>query len=311
MIVTITLNPAFDHLLFLHDMSLGEAVRAKSTQRTPGGKGINVASALAVMGEDIVATGFLGGLSSQYFEQPLRKIGVTTSFIYTDQELRTDFYMIEEKKNRQTLIIEEGDPVKLRYLNSFKTNLERILSSAEMIEIGGSLPRGVPPNFIHEIILSANQKNVKVALNLSGELLNECLNKVAAAIVKPDLEESESLFGEDLKSQKSRIKASQELQARGAQVVIFNFEETKYFVADKNEQWECEIALEEGGLMNGVQESVLAGFIYGQLRKGSLIEAMKYSMASALSTARNKLNYPNSMAEIEELSAKAALRKLA
>ncbi|MFH1672457.1 MAG: hypothetical protein ABIF87_03400 [Pseudomonadota bacterium] len=43
MIITVTLNPAFDHLLFLPEISLGNLNRAVSTLRMPVGKGINVA----------------------------------------------------------------------------------------------------------------------------------------------------------------------------------------------------------------------------------------------------------------------------
>lgn len=80
MIVTVTLSPAFDHLLFFPEISLGKLNRAVSTLRMPGGKGINLASSLAVLGEEVVTTGFLGGQGSRTFEGSLRKIGVTTSF---------------------------------------------------------------------------------------------------------------------------------------------------------------------------------------------------------------------------------------
>ncbi|MBE9593224.1 MAG: 1-phosphofructokinase, partial [Proteobacteria bacterium] len=99
----------------------------------PGGKGINVASSLAVLGEEVVATGFLGGQGSRMFEEALRKIGVTTSFTYIDQEIRTDFYIIEEKENRQSLLIEKGSSIELRYLNSLKANFERLLPSAKLV----------------------------------------------------------------------------------------------------------------------------------------------------------------------------------
>jgi len=61
MIVTVPLNPALDHLLFFTEISMGKLNRAVSSLRMPGGKGINVAGFLAVLGDEVVATGFLGG----------------------------------------------------------------------------------------------------------------------------------------------------------------------------------------------------------------------------------------------------------
>ena len=46
MIVTVTLNPAYDHLLFLHDIDVGRLNRTHSTSQMPGGKGVNAAGSL-------------------------------------------------------------------------------------------------------------------------------------------------------------------------------------------------------------------------------------------------------------------------
>ena len=118
-IVTVTLNPAFDHILFLPELKLGTFNRSPKTIRMPGGKGVNVASSLAIMGQEVVASGFLGAQGSRMFEPALRKIGVTTNFTYVNQEIRTDFFVIEKGKNRQSLIVEKGIEVEARYINSF------------------------------------------------------------------------------------------------------------------------------------------------------------------------------------------------
>ena len=312
MIVTVTLNPAFDHLLFLPEISIGKLNRAVSTLRMPGGKGINVASSLAVLGEEVIATGFLGGQGSRSFEGALRKIGVTTSFIYIDQEIRTDFYIIEEKKNRQTLLIEKGASIEPRYLNSFKANFERLLSYVKLVEIGGSLPKGITPDFIKELILSANKRKVKIVLNLQESILKECLDSASLFIVCPDLRETCYIFGQDVCNLASRPKAAQQLLDEGAEIVILKYGNLCYFVAKKDEAWEGEI--EVGGsnvIMLGVRDGMLAGFIHNYMQTDDIGEALKFGLGAALSTARNKMNYLNSKKQAEELSLMAKVRKLA
>ena len=160
MIITVTLNPALDHILLLPELNLGKLTRAQSTIRMPGGKGVNVACSLATLGEEVVATGFLGGQSCPSFERALREIGVTTNFTYVDSEMRTDFFVIEEKKGRQSLVVEKGVSIELRYLNSFKANFDRLLNQAKLVEIGGSLPKGVAPNFLKELVTAAHKKKI-------------------------------------------------------------------------------------------------------------------------------------------------------
>lgn len=310
MIVTVTLNPALDHLLFLPEVSLGKLNRAITTIRMPGGKGVNVASSLAILGQEVVATGFLGGRGSRIFEEALRRIGVTTSFIYIDQEIRTDFYVIEEKKNRQSLVIEKGASIELRYLNSFKANFERLLSTAELIEIGGSLPKGVASNFVKELITLANKKKVNVVLNLRELILTECLDGTEMFIVCPDLRENRRIFGEDLSNPKSRSKVAEHLLNKGAEIVILNYGNLSYLVAKRNEAWEGEIEAGKSPIMIGVQDGLLAGFIHNYLLTKNLGEALKYGLGTALSTSRNKMNYPNSKKEAEELRLMAKVRKV-
>lgn len=312
MIVTVTLNPAFDHLLFFSEISMGKLNRAVSTLRMPGGKGINVASSLAVLGEEVVATGFLGGQGSRSFEGSLRKIGVTTSFTYMDQEIRTDFYIIEEKKNRQSLLIEESSSIELRYLNSFKANFKRLLPSAKLVEIGGSLPKGTTPNFIKELILSAKKRGVKVVLNLQESILKECLGSTSLFILCPDLRETCCIFGEDVCNPESRLKTAQWLLNKEAEVVILKYGDLGYFVAKKDEAWEGEVGIEGSNvIMLGVRDGMLAGFIHNYLKTNDIGEALKFGLGAALSTAQNKMNYLHSKKQAEELCLMAKVRKIA
>ena len=310
MIVTVTLNPAFDHLLFLPETILGRLNRAPQTVRMPGGKGVNVASALAILGEEVIATGFLGGQGSRAFEESLRKLKVTTNFTYIDHEIRTDFYLIEEKKNRQTLVIEKGSSVDLRFLNSFKAGFERIISSASAVVIGGSLPSGVAPNFVRELILVAEKKKVKVILNVTETILNDCFNGISPFLVCPDLRESGTVYGIDIKDEKTCQEAAAGLFDKGAEIVLLNYGLLKYYAAAKGEAFAGETELDESTVMIGVDDSVLAGFVYKYLETKKIGEALKYGLGAGLSTSKNRMNYPASKNEVEELLLMAKVRKV-
>ncbi|MFC1511312.1 1-phosphofructokinase family hexose kinase [Candidatus Margulisiibacteriota bacterium] len=310
MIITVTLNPALDHILLLPELNLGKFTRAIETIRMPGGKGINVACSLAVLGEEVVATGFLGGQSCHGFEGTLRKIGVTTNFTYIDQEVRTDFFVMEQKKNRQSLIVEKGTSIELRYLNSFRANYERLLSSADLVEIGGSLPNGVTASFIKELVAAASKKKVKVALNLPEKILLEAMQGGKPYIVYPDLRETKRMFGEDIYKPEGRRKMAAELHKRGVEIVILKYGNLNYVVSTKDECWEGEIELGASAVMIGIRDAVLAGFIFKYQQSQSIGEALKYGLGAGRSTAKHKMNFPNSKKEVEEFLLMAKVRKV-
>ncbi|MFH1541470.1 MAG: PfkB family carbohydrate kinase [bacterium] len=310
MIITVTLNPAFDHILVIPELNLGRFSRVPETIRMPGGKGINVASSLAVLGEEVVTTGFLGAQGSRMFEEELRKTGVTTSFTYVNKAIRTDFFVIEEKKNRQSLIVENGVPIDLRYLNSFKANFERLLSSAEIVEIGGSLPPGVSQNFLHELVTLANKKKVKVILNLPEPMLSEVMKGNKAFIAMPDLRENKHLYGEHVCKEGTCRGAGEELIAKGAEIVILKYGNLKYFVITKDEIWDGEIELGKASVMIGIRDAMLAGFISKYRKTQNIGEALKYGLGAGRSAAQNTRNYPNSIKEVEEFVLMAKVKKV-
>jgi 1-phosphofructokinase family hexose kinase len=276
----------------------------------PGGKGINVASSLAVFGEEVVATGFLGGQTCQAFEEFIRRAGVSTSFIYTDQEMRTDFYVIEEGKADQTMVIEDGSPVKKHYISSFMANFDRLLSIADVIEIGGSLPCGLEPKFVKDLILKARAKGKKVVLDLREPILKECLDVSGIFIVKPDVREKKRLFGNDLGDEKVRMGVVDDLLSKGSEIVILNYRKLNYLVASKSERYDGGIEYEESGVLIGVQDGMLAGFLHNYLKTGNIEDAFKYGLAAGLATERGKKNFPESRDQVEKLLPLCKVRKV-
>lgn len=309
-ILTVTFNPAFDHILFLPELKLGTFNRSPETLRMPGGKGVNVASSLAVMGQEVVATGFLGAQGSRMFEESLRKIGVTTAFVYVNQEIRTDFFVIEESKNRQSLIVEKGVPIDLRYLNNFESNFERLLPSTELVEFGGSFPEGVSYAFLKELVTTANKKGIKVVLNLKERTLLDCMEGNRIFIAHPDLREGKKMFDKDIYKADGRDYIIEELHKRGAEIVLLKYGNLNYVVSNGQEKWDGEIELGESRIMIGIRDAVLAGFIFKFLETDSLGEALKYGLGAGRSAALNKRNYPNSKKEIEEFELLAKVRKV-
>ena len=61
MILTVTLNAAIDRTVAVPNFRLGRRHRAVESRTVAGGKGVNVARALKLLGRPVIATGLAGG----------------------------------------------------------------------------------------------------------------------------------------------------------------------------------------------------------------------------------------------------------
>ena len=68
-VVTVTPNPSLDHTVEVDVLQRGEVQRTSQALVEAGGKGVNVASALADNGHDVAVTGFLGRANAGAFEE--------------------------------------------------------------------------------------------------------------------------------------------------------------------------------------------------------------------------------------------------
>ena len=75
MITTVTLNVAVDKAYTVKELNKGEVMRVLQCSNTAGGKGLNVAKVVKLCGEEVLATGFVGGHNGAYVEDLFPQIG--------------------------------------------------------------------------------------------------------------------------------------------------------------------------------------------------------------------------------------------
>lgn len=88
MILTLTLNPSVDISYPLDQFNLDTVNRVSQTSKTAGGKGLNVTRVLSEFGEDVIASGFLGGALGQYIEKQIETTRIKQAFFKIKGETR-------------------------------------------------------------------------------------------------------------------------------------------------------------------------------------------------------------------------------
>ena len=97
MILTLTLNPSVDISYPLDQFNLDTVNRVSQTSKTAGGKGLNVTRVLSEFGEDVIASGFLGGALGQYIEEQIETTRIKQAFFKIKGEIVLQYYMKDNK----------------------------------------------------------------------------------------------------------------------------------------------------------------------------------------------------------------------
>jgi 1-phosphofructokinase family hexose kinase len=264
----------------------------------PGGKGINIACTLQILGTSVVAMGFIGGHDAHFIEETLRTLGLTTNFVYIEEKTRTNYTIVDKRRGRLTQILEKGPLIKAEEIAEFSGCFNRILSQTNFVVIAGSLPPGVKSSLISELILSAKERGIRTAVNVTEDLLLEVINS-KPFLVKPDLREANKFLGERLSSLNGRKRAVTKLREWGIEIALLSFDILNQIVATQTGILEARI--KEARIVNrvGVQDAMLAGFIH-ELEKGSgTFTAIRVGTAAGAATATTTKNWPESREAVE------------
>ncbi|HEM4733036.1 TPA: tagatose-6-phosphate kinase [Streptococcus suis] len=206
MILTITLNPSVDIAYQLDTFHLDTVNRVENVQKTAGGKGLNVTRVLKQIGEDVVATGFIGGEIGSYVKKQLTRNDIKNSFVEIGNETRNCIAVLHDGK--QTEILEQGPTIQEHEALNFIEHLEITLNNVDVVVISGSLPKGLASNYYVEIVEFCKKFGVAVVLDCSGEALKNVLeSQQKPTVIKPNTEELSQLIGKNVTDDIQELKA--------------------------------------------------------------------------------------------------------
>lgn len=193
MILTITMNPSIDIAYQLDALQLDTVNRVSEVAKTAGGKGLNVTRVLSELGEDVVASGCIGGTLGQFLVTNLGD-NIQKAFFEIAGETRNCVAILHD--GQQTEILESGPTLTASEGEAFAKHYEQLLSSVDVVAISGSLPAGLPTDYYVRLVEAAHQAGKKTVLDCSGASLEAVLkSSVKPTVIKPNNEELSQLLG--------------------------------------------------------------------------------------------------------------------
>jgi 1-phosphofructokinase family hexose kinase len=215
MILTVTLNAAIDRTVAVPNFRLGHRHRAVESRTVAGGKGINVARALRLLGRPVIATGFAGGPTGNRMMEQLRREAILTDFTWIAGETRVNMAVVDPTSGEQTEINERGPAVSAEEVERFVERLGYLADGARICVLAGTLPPGAGGDLYARLVEELRGRGVTVVLDSEGEPMLAGL-RAGASIVTPNEREAEELVGQEFADGDDLVEALGELVRLGA-----------------------------------------------------------------------------------------------
>jgi 1-phosphofructokinase len=195
-VVTLTANPSLDRTLELPGpLDLGGVVRLVGTVTEPGGKGVNVARAVAAAGGDVVSV--LPAADHDPILHALAAIGLPTATVAVTEPVRTN-YTLAGPDGTTTKLNEPGTALDDPTRAALTALLQQHAAGARWVVLSGSLPPATPLDWYAGLVRSLRGTGARVAVDTSEAPLLALLAAgpdAAPDLLKPNSEELAQLAG--------------------------------------------------------------------------------------------------------------------
>jgi 1-phosphofructokinase family hexose kinase len=311
-ILTVTLNAAMDRTVAVPSFRLGQRHRAVEERTVAGGKGVNVARALRLLGHPVIATGFAGGPTGDRIAEQLTDEGVLSDFTLIGDESRTNLAVIDPTSGEQTEINERGPAVSPDEVERFVEKLLYLAQGADFCVIAGSIPPGVDPEIYARLIEELRRLGVAALLDTEGEPMRAGL-RAGPAVVAPNAAEAEEAVGHEFNEPDDLVLGLRELIEMGAGEAIITREAGCVAIVGEpsgRNRYEVEIEPLEPVAGVGSGDAFLAGYAAARYRGDSPRDCLAFGVACGAESTQHFGAGTIEPREVERLLPRVEVREL-
>jgi 1-phosphofructokinase len=307
-VVTLTLNPAVDQTVRIEEFQAGAVNRVAGMAQNPGGKGVNVASALSDLGVPVLAGGFLGLENALLFESLFARKGIGDCFVRLPGATRLGLKIVDAATRQVTEINYPGltpEPAQIE-------RLLKVLREAAMPDtwfvLSGSLPPGIPPEIYGRMVRAIGELGAHAMVDTSGEPLRHALAQ-HPDIAKPNQSELEQMTGHALGSIEEVAEAASRLVAGGVGLAVISMgARGALFVSERETLLATPPKVQVQSTV-GAGDTMVAGLVYARLQGLDPFETAR--LATAFGThAVTRIESGIDRAAIRELETQIVVKEL-
>ncbi|WP_324189237.1 hexose kinase [Nocardia otitidiscaviarum] len=261
MILTVTMNPAYDMTYRVERFDRGRAHRVRSVDQRIGGRGINVTRVLNQLGRYARATGF-----SDHSFAAAAELEMPVDFVHALPWVRRTVVISESDDGTATALWEPGARISDAHaVEQLRVRVSGLLSDSSGVVIAGSLPGGVDVSVPAELARLATDAGVPVVCDVDGPAL-ELAAGVPGVVLMPNTEELERLTGMPATTPAEIKAAVDPLVARGVGAVIVTRGGAGMVALTPGRAWSAALPEPLAGNPTGAGDAAAAAVIAGLAR---------------------------------------------
>lgn len=258
MITTLTPNPSFDQTIAVDTFEPGEVMAVLGGTVEAGGKGINVATALARAGRDARAIALCGDASVAAFAA-LVDPAVAFEVVSTPGTTRTNL-TIREANGTTSKLNEPGPDVPADAVRALTAAALGAVEPGGWLAACGSLPPTMPASFYADLAEAAAAAGVRLAVDTSGASLAALVGR-PVALLKPNQDELAAVVDAAVLTLDDVVAAAEQLRAAGAAAVLVSLGADGAVLVDDDGVLHGESPTDAVRNTVGAGDAMLAGYL--------------------------------------------------
>lgn len=315
MILAAGLSPAWQQIVLLDRLNVGQVNRAREMHWCASGKVINVGLALNCLSSGPVddsagvppsgggldnppeggtptkckiearTLATIGGSIGGAIRRQFAAMDVPARWIDTDSPTRVCTTILDASAGTTTELVQNAAPISTSELAQFQDAYREEAAQADVVVLTGSLPAGVPTTFYRDLLAATPGR---VILDAQRETLLAALER-RPFVVKPNREELGNTLGGRLDADEQLHAALRELCRRGATWAVVSDGKQRVWIGSEQSIWSAQPPPVEVINPIGCGDCLAAGIAVALARGEGVPEAVLYGMAAAAENARQLL----------------------
>jgi tagatose 6-phosphate kinase len=268
-------SPAWDVTYHLDRLRLGATNRARSVSARAGGKAVNVARLLSLLGEDVTLVAPLGGTTGDLVTDDLAAAGVPLVPVPAQPETRCTTTLVDDDTGDATVV---SEPSRIGSWGRFVDRVDSLLASADVMVAGGSMPVDAPIDGFAELCRLGRAHRVPVVVDTSGAALLAALD-AGPDVVKPNEHELA-----EVRPHHDPVQAASELAAKSGSTVAVSLGPEGLALTSDSGTWVARPGEVVHGNPTGAGDAVTAaltrGLLHGRDWADVAVDAVALSAAA-------------------------------
>ena len=285
-IVTLTINPSLDKSTHFTGLVAEQKIRCESPRYDAGGGGINVAKAIHKLGGNSLCIYTSGGSSGEMLEELIKKEGIESIAIKTNNWTRENFIAFETQTKAQYRFGFPANELSETEQNKMVDFISTI--KTDYLVISGSLNEGLPTDFYQKIAETAKAAAIKVIVDTSGEPLRKVL-ETGVYLIKPNIGELAKLIGVERLELPDVEKAAMNLISKeSAEIVVVSLGADGAILVSKDETHFIKAPKVEKKSTVGAGDSMVGGMVWALSQNKTLKEVIQMGVSCGTAATMNE-----------------------